>query len=399
MREKYTALMFRALGQVLHVVEDMAQPQHTRNDPHADCADEMSWLVGGHSWYEDYIEARTLRRPFPQEIPPELVLGGYDAAPIRPYQEFFTENGRRGLADFSSRNFLSAGTNLADVSASCAGLPEPPCNATAYQQVARLYSTTTLKGTVSAPVTLYTRDVVDALTGQVIPNVPMTSRSVWDQHLQTIGRQQKFSLNRFNYDAMADILLPRAVGYAAGFLDTFFRGYIGAMYEDERLRITGSSEAMSGEFKLLYERTDGTRGEVGAWALQLGPDGVSQPLSTPPLTGDPASVVSCFLIFRGQLGLEQGAVVGSQAPCPPPSEPPPSDVSWTVYNCLYRPYGLPAALPSVFYRYATTDPPIEVDGLPAVRFFLRPPNGETVCSLSNMSVATQPPGTITEHLM
>ena len=198
---------------------------------------------------------------------------------------------------------------------------------------------------------------------------------------------------------MADILLPRAVGYAAGFLDTFFRGYIGAMYEDERLRITGSSEAMSGEFKLLYERTDGTRGEVGAWALQLGPDGVSQPLSTPPLTGDAASVVSCFLIFRGQLGLEQGAVVGSQAPCPPPSEPPPSDVSWTVYNCLYRPYGLPAALPSVFYRYATTDPPIEVDGLPAVRFFLRPPNGETVCSLSNMSVATQPPGTITEHLM
>ena len=173
-REKYTALMFRALGQVLHVVEDMAQPQHTRNDPHADCADEMSWLVGGHSWYEDYIEARTLRRPFPQEIPRDLVLGGYDAAPIRPYQEFFTENGRRGLADFSSRNFLSAGTNLADVSASCAGLPEPPCNATAYQQVARLYSTTTLKGTVSAPVTLYTRDVVDALTGQVIPNVPMT---------------------------------------------------------------------------------------------------------------------------------------------------------------------------------------------------------------------------------
>ena len=47
--------------------------------------------------------------------------------------------------------------------------------------------------------------------------------------------QQKFSLNRFNDDAMADILLPRAVGYAAGFLDTFFRGYIGAMYEDERL--------------------------------------------------------------------------------------------------------------------------------------------------------------------
>ena len=123
-REKYTALMFRALGQVLHVLEDMAQPQHTRNDPHADCADGVSWLVGGHSWYEEYIEARALRRPFQQEITPDLVLGGYDAVPIRPYQDFFSEGGRRGLADFSSRNFVSAGTNLGG---DCTGLLEPPC--------------------------------------------------------------------------------------------------------------------------------------------------------------------------------------------------------------------------------------------------------------------------------
>ena len=100
--------MFRALGQVLHVVEDMAQPQHTRNDPHADCADGVSWLVGGHSWFEEYIEARTLRRPFRQELLPTLVLGGYDAVPARPYQDFFSEGGLRGLADFSSRNFVSA---------------------------------------------------------------------------------------------------------------------------------------------------------------------------------------------------------------------------------------------------------------------------------------------------
>jgi hypothetical protein len=37
-------------------------------------------------------------------------------------------------------------------------------------------------------------------------------------------------LNRFNCDAMADILLPCAVGYAAGFLDAFFRGLINATY-------------------------------------------------------------------------------------------------------------------------------------------------------------------------
>ena len=88
-------------------------------------------------------------------------------------------------------------------------------------------------------MTLYTRDVVDALTGQVIPNVPLTSRSVWDEHLQAIGRYKKFSLNRFNYDAMADILLPRAVGYAAGFLNAFFCGSVGAMYEGRELEDRG----------------------------------------------------------------------------------------------------------------------------------------------------------------
>ena len=39
------------------------------------------------------------------------------------------------------------------------------------------------------------------------------------------------------------------------------------------MRIAGSSETMIGDFKLLYERSDGTRGELGAWAgLRIDPD-------------------------------------------------------------------------------------------------------------------------------
>ncbi|OGI68354.1 MAG: hypothetical protein A2W18_01170 [Candidatus Muproteobacteria bacterium RBG_16_60_9] len=34
-RNKYWATTFRALGDVVHLVQDMGQPQHTRNDPHA----------------------------------------------------------------------------------------------------------------------------------------------------------------------------------------------------------------------------------------------------------------------------------------------------------------------------------------------------------------------------
>jgi hypothetical protein len=112
---------------------------------------------------------------------------------------------------------------------------------------------------------------------------------------------------------------------------------------------------MIGDFKLPYERSDGTRAELGAWTgLRVDPDALSQPLSTPQLPGDAVPGAPCLLIFRGQLGLEQGAVVGSQGPCPPSPLPPPSNVRWTVYSCLYRPFGPPP----VIYRYATTDPPL-----------------------------------------
>ena len=173
-RDKNTALLFKTLGQVLHNLQDMAQPQHTRNDRHADCSRLPHGVDGGHSWYEQYVEDRTLRRAFPRRggaDPPELVLGEYEPVSTRPYREFFTDSARRGLADFSSLNFLSVGTNLGS-NPECGGLIEPPCQATAYQQRVQPFTTATLKGQVSGVVTLYARSVVDALTGQPILEVP-----------------------------------------------------------------------------------------------------------------------------------------------------------------------------------------------------------------------------------
>lgn len=398
MRDKYTALLFRSLGHVLHLVEDMAQPQHTRNDPHAGCADidPMNVIVGAHSWYEEYTENRTLGRTFPriEDVAPGLVLGGYDPVPVRPYDDFFTEANRRGIADFSSRNFLSAGTNLGGSSERCGGLVEPPCEASAYRQAVQPFSTKTLNGTISGVVTLYLRDVVDALTGQVLGGRPVTSKSVWDQYLLAVGGDPKFSLNRFNYDAMADILLPRAVGYAAGFLNAFFRGFVGVTYEDQSLRVVvGSDEPMVGDFRLLYERSDGTRAELAAWAaLRVGPNEPSQLLPTPQLPGDAVPDAPCFLIFRGQLGLESGAVAGAQVACPPvPPPPPPPAGQWYVYYCA-------TFIASDNYFYATMNPPLwDFDA--ALLFYYKQESTGTgfSCSLKTRGWAEQPPGTRTDH--
>ncbi len=176
-RDRNTALLFRALGQVVHLLEDMAQPQHTRNDPHAGC---VEFIAGGHSWYEEYTEMRALRQNFRTraQIAPPLVLGGYAPVSLPTYRDFFAEPnpGRRGLAHVSSRNFYSAGTNLGFILLppfrACAGL-EPICGPAQYvrdQREERNFSLQMLDGTVrSGDVTLYRRSVFDPLTGQRSP--------------------------------------------------------------------------------------------------------------------------------------------------------------------------------------------------------------------------------------
>jgi hypothetical protein len=334
-RDKNTALMFRGIGQVLHVLEDMAQPQHTRNDPHADCADGVSWLVGGHSWYEEYIEAKVLGRPFRSlNDPGTLVFGGYPIVPTGSYQDFFSGPGLSGLADFSSRNFLSAGTNFGGSANPCAGLTEPPCELAAYLLRDIVYSINTLKGTLTAALTFYARDVLDRITNQQVPTVSLSSRSVWDQHLEKIDKRPKFTLNRFNYDAMADILLPRAVGYAAGFLDRFFRGVTYVSMDDRSFVISAGGEAMEGTFELFHER-DGNRSRLASWTLSIEAEGASPSLQVPRLPPEEGAASFCWLIFRGRLGDEPDAIAASPTGCPLEGPKPPSPPlgHWLVYWC------------------------------------------------------------------
>jgi hypothetical protein len=68
----------------------------------------------------------------------------------------------------------------------------------------------------------------DPVTAASIPDVAVSTRSVWDHHLEQRGSRPSFSLNVLNYDAMANVLLPRAVAYGTGLLDHFFRGRLDA---------------------------------------------------------------------------------------------------------------------------------------------------------------------------
>ncbi|MBI4641222.1 MAG: hypothetical protein HY731_11040, partial [Candidatus Tectomicrobia bacterium] len=321
-REQNTALLFRTLGQVIHLVQDMAQPQHTRNDPHAGC---LFGIGGEHSWYEDYIDKRARGARFRtrgQPAPP-LSFGGYLPPRFANYNDFWTTIDQKSLADFSSRNFLSARTNFSFLSplGGCGGLSEPTCdpfNPKAYTQRATPFSFQTVDGkTISGEVTLFLGNVHDRLTGTTIPNVAVSSRSLWDQHLESQGFFPVFSLNTLNYDSMSDLLLPRAVGYATGLLDYFFRGKInlvpnegaGSGYVIEN----NTDEDMQGSFELYYDNTSNERVKItdGDFPLvTLIPRNSRSGTVNFTSPTDAKEPGTYLVVFRGELGNETDAVVG-----------------------------------------------------------------------------------------
>ena len=189
--------MFRSLGQVIHVLEDMAQPQHTRNDIHPACETVLDGIIPEHSWYEAYIEQRAHGARFRGRSTAPLQIAGYPAPSFTTTRSFFTAVGQHGLADFSSHNFFTTRTNLWTLPLPCGGRPEPPCRVDAYTPVDVLQPVKTALGpVVEAKVRLYLRTMLDPVSGAAIPDVAVSSRSVWDQHLELRGDSAEVLLER-----------------------------------------------------------------------------------------------------------------------------------------------------------------------------------------------------------
>src|SRR5712691_1665011 len=84
-RDASLALTFRTIGQVAHVVQDMGQPQHTRNDSH---------LLP--SLYERYVDRPGVRGQ------PGFFLGG-SIPQFNKSRDFFINDQGTGLAQYTNR--------------------------------------------------------------------------------------------------------------------------------------------------------------------------------------------------------------------------------------------------------------------------------------------------------
>jgi len=291
LRSAYWATTFRSLGDIVHLVEDVAQPQHTRNDPHSgDCLDVFNGIFGHESFFESYLEARVtnqsnaIDKVAETDIEvtnyPELVISDYPKPIFNRYSDYWStregQNGR-GMADYSNREFFSAGRNLSDRDNFGLGpyyYDEPSNDPGTYNTI---YSWSDAGGYHT-----YLADAVEDKLNQseTVTNIT-TKQSLLGDAISYWGgvADYSYSLDQNIYDIQADLLLPRAVAYSAGLIDYFFRGRFEIVSkQDDASQMTVKIKNISrigdapdglrldagtdSRFEVFYDKPDGTRARI-----------------------------------------------------------------------------------------------------------------------------------------
>jgi hypothetical protein len=324
-RQEQFGRTFRSLGQVMHLIQDMAQPQHTRNDPHLGYGIGPLIGAGGTSLYEAMTEARVDASGMTSYAP---VFGDSDRTTFDRVRNLWHTASGAGLADYSNREFVSAGTNfraLPDVQPLLSynllpapGLPSPNGQEATIEtrDIQVLMPGSSLHGEVDFVVTAVDDHYRSELSAS---GVHTSTYSLFDADLAAAQQALTFSLNRFNFEDYWLLLLPRAVGYGAGLLNHFFRGRLGLTpvpgTSNVLLVRNLYSEAMAGTCGLYYDKTDGNRERIGSpWDCQLGAAGAASDNQQIAVNlPDDAERGEVTLAFDGKIGGLNPAVDGEDA--------------------------------------------------------------------------------------
>jgi hypothetical protein len=349
-RLKQFGLMFQSLGQVIHHIQDMAAPQHVRDDKHCDaffpCQIPGS-LFGLHNpshfekWTLENVTVGPLLGTLPVYAP---VYGVGDVQTFNSPRKFWhTEPGGpnsplsgKGIAEFTNRNFVSAGTNFdkpQQPSPPLFALPAFDPTRKSEPMVAELCSSPNLNPPCppsmtafpQARLTFYETAGHDNFLNVPFTNPRASSESIFDEQLRAQGERPVFALNRFNFDEAYKHLIPRAVAYSAGMINYFFRGKIDIDADPNNpggyLIKNLGAEALSGKFALYYDATDGSRkgvrdsdGNLVVWdsriilasvAGQISPGGGAMPVTGFATPDDAKTPGEYLLVFSGDMGEEK----------------------------------------------------------------------------------------------
>ena len=225
----------KSLGQIIHHVQDMAQPQHTRNDPHADWLDVFGYVQFGQLRHPSRFE-RFATSKMGTSIVGQLVSSSLEpvfpaySQQLRLPRDFWTGNDR-GIADYSNKHFVSQGTNFVWNGAGLASndprfSPPLPRPAPATLSPSEAFSPNPVPSVVaifcdplsiySCLMTFYANEWTDPLNSAFALNDRASTESIFDEDLRIpvnydaengqITTERIFALNQINFSAALGFL-------------------------------------------------------------------------------------------------------------------------------------------------------------------------------------------------
>ena len=220
-RESKFADTFSILGHVMHLLQDMAVPAHTRNDFQSHLKVSTVYGTLETRWtaqpYENYLKINTSLVNFADPI------GNYPAFPTPSVTNFWDTdqyNGSNpsastaiGLAEYSNANFFSDYTIFKGSLEWMHSFPYPASSS--VQTYEKIVDSSTGKSKT------YLRKVGD---GETINH--LAAYRLYSRYLPAAVNNLALYLDDKCHDDYARKLIPRAVAYSASLLDYFFRGSI-----------------------------------------------------------------------------------------------------------------------------------------------------------------------------
>jgi hypothetical protein len=303
--------VFEGLGHLIHLIQDMAVPAHTRNDAHP--LDDTGivpalehWARRNEAKISSFAEISILPTLFldasVNNLSPITTFWDTDQYDGTAAMLELTRGTTVGLSEYTNANFFSDDTINSPFERH--QFPFPSNNLSDYYTCED-----------DAPENSV------ALRRLYLSRMPCTPGPI--DHFLAIGVLEnsqsdpaQLVLDPRVHEDYAKQLIPRAVGYSAGLINYFFRGQLAVEPVDQnhvRIHNFSSEPLNSGTVELFYDTPQDERVPLTAPYIISSPIGSGQTTQllpfTPPINNKTPG--RYWAVFSGTLGAEDNAVIGS----------------------------------------------------------------------------------------